>query len=86
MKVVSKKYFDEEGQLIIRPYRLLDLAAVYQVSTRTMRRWIDAKVPEQGKKSAKYFSVDQVRAIVNALGIPHKLAAVVQMSSHQQAA
>jgi hypothetical protein len=86
MKVVSKKYFDEEGQLIIRPYRLLDLAAVYQVSTRTMRRWIDAKVPGHSKKSAKYFSVDQVRAIVNALGIPHKLAAVVQMPSHQQAA
>lgn len=77
MQKTTKQLFDEQGNLIIRPYRLMDLAAIYEVSTRTIRRWIDAKVPEHGKKKKKYFTVDQVQAIVTALGIPQKIAVVI---------
>lgn len=77
MQKTKKQLFDEQGNLIIRPYRLMDLAAIYEVSTRTIRRWIDAKVPEHGKKKKKYFTVDQVQAIVTALGIPQKIAVVI---------
>ncbi len=81
MQKTTKQVFDEQGNLIIRPYRLMDLAAIYDVSTRTLRRWIDAKAPEHGKKKKKYFTVDQVQGIVTALGIPQKVAVVIPLSS-----
>ena len=80
MQKTTKQIFDEQGNLIIRPYRLMDLAAIYDVSTRTLRRWIDAKAPEHGKKKKKYFTVDQVQGIVTALGIPQKVAVVIPLS------
>ncbi len=79
MPKTTKQLFDEQGNLIIRPYRLMDLAAIYEVSPRTIRRWIDAKAPEFGKKKKKYFTVDQVQGIVTALGIPQKVAVVIPM-------
>ena len=85
MQQTTKKLYDEQGNLVIRPYRLMDLAAIYDVSTRTMRRWIDAKAPEHGKKNKKYFTVDQVRGIVTALGIPQKIALLTVMPQFKQA-
>ena len=79
MPKTTKQLFDEKGNLIIRPYRLMDLATIYEVSPRTIRRWIDVKAPEHGKKKKKYFTVDQVRGIVTALGIPQKVAVVIPM-------
>lgn len=85
MQRTKKQLYDEQGNLIIRPYRLMDLAVIYDVSTRTIRRWIDAKAPEYGKKEKKYFTVEQVRGIVTALGIPQKIATVTQMPQLKQA-
>jgi hypothetical protein len=81
----KKALYDEQGNLIIRPYRLMDLAAIYDVSTRTMRRWIDAKAAEYGKKEKKYFTIEQVIGIITALGVPQKISLVVTMNPLKQA-
>lgn len=73
IRTIKKNYFDSEGRLIIKPYRLKDLAAIYDVCTRTMRRWINKLTPEIGPKKVKYFTIEQVTAIVNAVGVPQKL-------------
>lgn len=85
MQKTNKKLYDEQGNLIIRPYRLMDLAAIYDVSTRTMRRWIDAKAAEYGKKEKKYFTIEQVKGIITALGLPQKFSLVVPMQPLKQA-
>jgi hypothetical protein len=85
MQKTQKKLYDEQGNLIIRPYRLMDLAAIYDVSTRTMRRWIDAKAAEYGKKEKKYFTIQQVQGIITALGLPQKISLVVPMKPLKQA-
>jgi phage anti-repressor protein len=85
MQKTEKKLYDEQGNLIIRPYRLKDLAAIYDVSTRTMRRWIDAKAAEYGKKEKKYFTITQVNGIINAIGLPQKISLVIPMQQLKQA-
>jgi hypothetical protein len=85
MQKKQKALYDEQGNLIIRPYRLMDLAAIYDVSTRTMRRWIDAKAAEYGKKEKKYFTIEQVIGIITALGVPQKISLVVTMNPLKQA-
>ena len=85
MQKTEKKLYDEDGNLMIRPYRLKDLAAIYDVSTKTMRRWIDSKASEYGNKTKQYFTIEQVKGIVTALGVPHKISSIIHMQSFKQA-
>lgn len=70
MKVVKKSYFNAEGNFLIKPYQLKDLAAIYDVHPRTVRRWIDKLAPQIGNKKVKYFTIEEVTIIVNAIGLP----------------
>jgi len=49
MKIVKRNYFDEEGCLLIKPYRIKDFAEIYDVSTKTIRKWI-AKGRREGRE------------------------------------
>jgi hypothetical protein len=69
----TKRYFDEYGHFIIRPYRQKDIAWVYGVSTRTIRRWMKKLTPMIGNKNAKYYTIEEVTTIVQAIGIPSTL-------------
>lgn len=82
---MQKQYYDELGMLIIRPYRLKDLAAIYDVSRHTIRRWLNEKAAEYATKSKKYFTVEQVRGIVNALGMPQKVVILTMKPSFNKA-
>ena len=70
MKIVKKNYFTTEGNLIIRPYQLKDFGEIYGVHPRTIRNWINKLVPEVGNKKVKYFTIEEVTKIVNAIGFP----------------
>ena len=70
MKVVKRNYYTAEGNLIIKPYQLHHLAEIYDVHPRTVRRWIDKLAPQIGRKKVKYFTIEEVVIIVNAIGLP----------------
>lgn len=72
MKKDEKRYHDHDGKLIIKPYRMKDLAAIYDVDVRTVRRWMTKLAPAIVRKQAKYFAVPEVTAIIEALGAPKK--------------
>lgn len=82
----EKPYYDEQGNFIIRPYRMKDLTAIYGVSGRTLRRWIESKAPDYANKTKMFYSIEQVRGIVMALGIPQIIAPVVTLGTKAQAA
>lgn len=82
---MQKQYFTEQGNLIIRPYRLTDLAAIYAVSRYTIRRWINEKAADYGTKSAKYYTVEQVKKIISVLGIPETINTAMAMQSLKNA-
>lgn len=73
MKTDQKSCFDNDGNFIIRPYLLKELATHYNINPRTLRRWIDNLAPGVGKTTMKYFTIDEVRIIVTALGVPQKV-------------
>lgn len=50
-----------------------DLAAIYGMCGRTIRKWMEAKKLDIGRKTCKYFTIEQVTAIVGALGIPYRV-------------
>lgn len=72
MKIVKRAFFDEEGHLLIKPYRIKDLAEIYDVSTKTVRKWVANKAGVEKTKS-QYFTVHDVTKIVAAIGLPQKI-------------
>jgi hypothetical protein len=68
-----KQYFDDQGNLNIKPYRLKDLIAIYDVNENTFKRWM-AQYPEQlSKKDGKYYSIRQVEFMIEKFGLPRKV-------------
>jgi hypothetical protein len=68
-----KKYFDDKGNLIIKPYRMIDLAAIFDVNRKTMKRWMSNFPNELGKREGKYFSINQVQFMIAQFGLPRRL-------------
>jgi len=70
-KSKRRQYFDPEGRLIVRPYRTVDLCAIFEVNYRTIRGWIDAHSKEIGDKMGYYYTGVQVERMVALFGRPH---------------
>jgi hypothetical protein len=73
MRVVKRNYYDEEGNLLIKPYRLKDLAEIYGVCNRTMKKWITNAAPQVVKNRSQFYSIISVNMIINALGLPQRI-------------
>jgi hypothetical protein len=56
----------------IKPYSTRDLAAIYGVCDKTMKKWIKPFIIEIGEKNGRYYSVVQVKVIFDKLGVPCK--------------
>jgi hypothetical protein len=56
----------------IRPYSTKELAGIYNVCDKTMKKWINPFVAEIGVKNGRYYSVAQVKIIFDKLGVPCK--------------
>jgi hypothetical protein len=73
MKIVKRNYYDEEGNLLIKPYRLKDLAEIYGVSNKVLKKWITNTLPDVQRKDSLFFMAGDVEKIVNAIGFPKKI-------------
>ncbi len=78
---MQRKYYDDLGNLIIRPYKLKDLAAIYQTKVRTLRRWIKTFEEELGEKPGHHYSVHQVHLIVQKIGVPHRISTQLKLEA-----
>lgn len=72
----KKQYFDTDGKLIVKPYRLSDLAAIFDVNRKTMRKWLDKYPDEMSKREGKYFSIQQVNFCLEKFGLPGKIIVI----------
>ena len=56
-------------QTDIRPYTLSELAALYGVSTKTMRNWLLPHQESIGKRVGRLYTTLQVKIIFEKLGV-----------------
>lgn len=75
-----KQYFDAAGNLIVKPYRLIDLAAIFDVNYKTMQRWMDKFPAELGERDGRYYSIQQVRFCIEKFGLPQKITVIIPMN------
>lgn len=54
----------------IKPYNLTELSRIYNVTARTIKKWIAPFEKEVGIKNGRYYNALQVKIIFEKLGLP----------------
>jgi DNA-binding transcriptional MerR regulator len=54
----------------VKPYTAKELAALYGVSTKTLRTWLRPHRQAVGERKSRYFTALQIRVIFDCLGVP----------------
>jgi transposase len=54
----------------LKAYSKRELAEKYQVSVKTFNNWLKPFEEKVGEKRGRYYTVNQVRTILEALGLP----------------
>jgi hypothetical protein len=60
----------EKRQIEIRPYTLRELASIYGVCSRTLKKWMEPFLTEIGEKKGRYFTITQVKIVFKMLSTP----------------
>jgi hypothetical protein len=57
----------------IRPYSAKEIADIYGVCDKTVKKWIKPFSEQVGEKHGRYYNVAQVKIIFEKLGLPCKV-------------
>jgi hypothetical protein len=63
----------EKGVFRLRPYTIAELAIVYGVCKRTLRKWLKPFLADIGKRQGHFYSIAQVKIIIDKIGLPGDL-------------
>ena len=62
-----------KNSIPIKPYTVLELARLYGISDRTMKKWLRPFESEVGEKLGYFYNIAQVKIIFKKLGTPGEL-------------
>jgi hypothetical protein len=62
-----------KDNFVIKPMTLTQLAEIYSVSKTTFRKWLSPVKDKIERKQGVYFSIEQVKFIIEHLGFPEKI-------------
>jgi hypothetical protein len=57
---------------VLKVHTLKEIATMYGVSDRTLKKWLIPFDDKIGKKVGWYYSVNQVKIIFQSLGLPNR--------------
>lgn len=64
----------KDGKIKLLPYSLVELATIYDVCDRTFKKWIKPFENEIGQRHGRFFTISQVRIIIEKLGLPAEIS------------
>ncbi len=62
-----------DNSIEVRPYSLTELANIYGITNRTMKKWIIKHDEAVGEKVGRLYSALQVKIIFEKLGLPGRV-------------
>jgi hypothetical protein len=60
----------ENNATDLKPYSVKEIASIYNVCGKTLKKWLKPHEPLIGAKQGRFFTVAQVKLIFEKLGIP----------------
>lgn len=64
-------YNDRRTMFEIKPYSKREMAEIYDVCSKTFEKWVSPFKDEIGTLNGRYYTVRQVKVIVEKLDLPH---------------
>jgi transposase len=64
-------YNDKRAMFEIKPYSKREMAEIYDVCSKTFEKWVSPFKDEIGTMNGRYYTVRQVKVIVEKLDLPH---------------
>ncbi len=64
----------QNGRVQLRAYSVSELAGLYDVCSRTFKKWLEPCEAEIGPKHGRFYTVRQVKIILEILGLPAEIA------------
>lgn len=61
---------NQTGNFQLRAYTIAELALVYGVCKRTIKKWIKPFAQDIGPRQGHFYSISQVEIIINKIGLP----------------
>lgn len=61
------------GKVKLLPYSVVELSTIYDVCDRTFKKWIKPFETEIGAKHGRYYTISQVKIIIDKLGLPAEI-------------
>ena len=60
----------EKNEMVVIPMNAIQLAKIYGVGIKTFRKWMEPHKAEIGEKIGRFYTISQVRIILEKFGIP----------------
>jgi len=57
-------------RVLLKPYSAKEIAGIYGVGKKTLKKWIAPFDTEIGEKKGRFYTVAQVKVIFSKLGLP----------------
>ena len=70
LKQVKDKHMNTTTETLVKAYTLKELSALYGISPKTFKNWLQPYVETIGEKRGWYFNTLQVKLIFEKLGQP----------------
>jgi transposase-like protein len=71
VKHLGFPYLIPELNFKVRPYKFKELAALYNISPKTFRKWVKPFGVQIGPLIGGYYIIPQVEAIIENIGLPY---------------
>lgn len=63
----------ESTQIKLKPYSITELARIYGVDPRTLKKWLIPFEQEIGVKQGRFYQIPQVKIIFEKLSLPSEI-------------
>lgn len=63
----------ESTQIKLKPYSITELARIYGVDPRTLKKWLIPFEQEIGIKQGRFYQIPQVKIIFEKLSLPSEI-------------
>ncbi|HEX5155043.1 MAG TPA: hypothetical protein VFW07_26550 [Parafilimonas sp.] len=59
-----------DAQPLVKAYSISELAALYRISTKTIKTWLKPHAEAIGVRRGRYYTTLQIRIIFEKIGMP----------------
>ena len=66
----------KKNSISLKPYSISELARIYGVDPRTLKKWLSPFQKELGNRQGRFYQIPQVKIIFDKLSLPSEISLI----------